>query len=154
MSNLSSSLTGANREAVVKDLAEFTERTISEQSGVTGIAVKGAYAGVQKIRPDVLTKALDRFLPDLAESLQPHWDDYTTAGGGQSGTTGTFGVFLENRRDDVADSLLTSADRNADKLDNGALVKAYRAVRGRGEKILAKNVAGLGTVIEKHATGN
>lgn len=151
MTNLSSALTGANREAVVRDLSDFAERTISEQSGVTGIAVKGAYAGVQKVRPDILTRALDRFLPDLAAALQPHWDDYTTAGGGQAGTAGTFGAFLENRNQDVADSLLKSADRSADKIDNATLIKAYRAIRGRGEKIVARNVGGLGAVVEKHA---
>lgn len=151
MSNLSSSLTGANREAVVNDLAEFAEQTVSEQSGISGMAVKTAYAGVQKVSPNTIHKGINRALPDLAEALQPHWDDYVTAGGGQADTAGTFGTFLDNRRDEVASSILEIADRTADRLDNPSLVKIYRSMRGRGEKLVAPNVAGIGTVVEKHA---
>lgn len=151
MTDLSAELTGSKREEVVHDLAAFAEQTVSQQTGVSGVAVKGAYSAVQKIRPDIVSRGIDRLLPDVAEALQPHWDDYLEAGGGQADTAGTFGTFLDNRRDQVADSLLRIADTTADRLDNAALVKIYRGVRGRGEKILAANVGGIGRVVEKHA---
>lgn len=150
MTDLSAALTGSQREAVVHDLAAFADQTVSQQSGVSGIAIKGAYSAVQKIRPDFIARAIDGLLPDLAEALQPHWNDYREAGGGEPDTAGTFGTFLDNRREQVADSLLEIADRTADRLDNATLVKIYRGVRGRGEKVLAANVAGIGRVVEKH----
>lgn len=151
MTNLSAELTGPKRETVVRDLTEFADQTVSQQSGITGVAVKGAYSAVQKIRPDIISRGIDGLLPDVAEALQPHWNDYVSAGGGGSDTAGTFGTFLDNRRDQVADSLLEIGDRAADRLDNPALVKIYRGVRGRGEKIMAANVAGIGRVVEQHA---
>lgn len=151
MTNLSAELTGSKRDTVVRDLTEFADQTVSQQSGISGVAVKGAYSAVQKIRPDIVSRGINRLLPDVAEALQPHWNDYLSAGGGQADTAGTFGTFLDNRRDQVADSLLEIGDRTADRLDNPTLVKIYRGVRGRGEKILAANVAGIGQVVESHA---
>ncbi|WP_394285096.1 DUF6918 family protein [Corynebacterium sp.] len=144
MSDLSQLLTDDKRPAVVDDLASHAEQVISEQSGVTGMAVKGGAAAAKKFDSDIFTKAVNRVLPDVLGEFQPYWQEF------QDSSSDDFGAFVSVRSAEVADSLLGVADQHASKVDNSALAKIYDSVRGRATKIIEPAVPGLATALQRH----
>lgn len=146
MSDLSQLLNDDKREAVVADLATFADATVSAQSGITGTAIKGAVAAAKKVDGDIMTKGVRRMLPDILGDLQPHWQAYQEDAVGAA----DFGSFLEGRKDQVVDSLMGVADRNAEQITIPALAKAYNALRGKGAKVIEPTVPEFGRILEKH----
>ncbi|GAB2516815.1 hypothetical protein CATRI_00030 [Corynebacterium atrinae] len=146
MSDLSQLLNDDKRPAVVADLAAFADATVSAQSGITGAAIKGAVGAAKEVDGDIMTKGARRTLPEILGDLQPHWQAYQEDPAGAA----DFGTFLEGRRDQVVDSLMGVADRNAEQITVPALAKAYNALRGKGAKVLEPTVPEFGRLLEKH----
>ncbi|AZA10347.1 DUF6918 family protein [Corynebacterium gerontici] len=132
------------REAVASDLATFINEAISRQSGITGIALKGAVSAAKKAKPGIVEKGSNALLPELVDALEPHWLQYK-ANLGES-----FGDYLSAHKSDVTNSLLEVADRNAKNIDVPGLDKAYKSLRGKAEKILGPELQGLGNLLESH----
>ena len=76
MSNLSQLLESETRSAVIKDLSQFVDETVAEQSGITGMAIKGAVTAATKVSPDIITRGLNKILPDMLGDLEPYWSDF------------------------------------------------------------------------------
>ena len=72
MSNLSQLLESGTRPQVVEDLTNFAEKSIAEQSGIAGVALKGAVATAKKVKSDVVAKAVNALLPDVLNEMEPH----------------------------------------------------------------------------------
>ncbi|MCK7637223.1 DUF6918 family protein [Corynebacterium pygosceleis] len=149
MTDLKTALTGANREAVVTDMAAFIDSSVSGLSGFTGMAVKGALGAARKADPDVVSKGVNRLLPEFCDALDPHWRSYRGDGAATDG--GDFGGYLEKHGDEVTDSILAVADRNADNIGQPTVAKVYSSIRGKLTGIISDHLNGLGAVIEKHA---
>ena len=148
MSQFKDELTGAKSPAVVKDLATLAERTVDEQSGLTGKLIQGAYKTAAKVDSNISEKAARQLLPELAKELEPFWDEF------QSGDhSGSFGEFLNQRSEQVSSLLLESADRQAGKVNNQALQKVYKPLRGKIAKIVEAKVPEIGEVLAKHVQG-
>lgn len=147
MSDLSLLLQDEKRAFLVTDLSSLVDNAVASQSGITGVAVKGALSAARRINADIVPKAVSRLLPDILGDLQHHWTAYEESG------QADFGTFLEPRSQEVADSLLGSADRAVAKAGIGAVEKIYRPMRGRGSKILTPQVPELGRVLERHMRG-
>ncbi|MBA4505219.1 DUF6918 family protein, partial [Corynebacterium sanguinis] len=77
MSDLRKLLDDTTRPTVVNELTDLANRTIDSQSGLTGMAIKSAAAGIKKANADAISKGVDRALPSIIESLTPYWNDYT-----------------------------------------------------------------------------
>ena len=146
MTDLKSTLTGANRDAVVSDMAAFVESSVSGLSGFTGMAIKGAVGAARKADQNVISKGVNRLLPEFCDALDPHWRNYR-----ESGAHADFGAYLEEHHTEVTDSILAVADRNADGIDQPTVTKVYSSVRGKLTGIIDDHLSGLGAVIEKHA---
>lgn len=108
MSDLSQLLTDEKRPAVTADLATFAEDTVAAQKGITGAAVKAAVVTAKKLDSDIVTKGVNRMLPEILGDLQPHWTAFT------ADPSADFGNFLAGRSDQVVDALMAVADRNAE----------------------------------------
>ncbi|QPK79173.1 hypothetical protein G7Y31_00050 [Corynebacterium lizhenjunii] len=144
MANLSQLLEQPTRDAVVADLAAFAEDTIASQSGLTGMALKGTVAAAKKVDGAVVAKGIGKLLPDILGDLQPYWQDFEA-----SGQT-DFGAFLQPRAQDVTDSIMAVADRNAESINVAALSKAYSSLRGKAAKFVTPVVPELGRIIAAH----
>ncbi|GGG81802.1 MULTISPECIES: DUF6918 family protein [Corynebacterium] len=132
------------REAVAEDLARFINEAVARQSGITGVALKGAVAAAKKAKPGIVEKGAHALLPELVDALDPHWLQYK-ANLGES-----FGQYLSQNQREVCNSLLEVADRNAKNIDVPGLDKAYKSLRGKAEKILGPELQGLGDLLESH----
>jgi len=129
----------ALRPQAVEALAGVVEAEVQGSSGIGGVALKAAYRAVTRISPNLVLRAVDYMLPDVAEQLEPFW----AARQGHS-----FGTYLTGRSDEAADALLSVTDRRAAKPDHAALATIYRGVRGRAKTQVAQALPRLGDTIE------
>lgn len=148
MASFKEQLTGAHKDAVVADLVSLTERTVDAQSGISGKLVQGAYKAGKKVDSGLPEKAMRGLLPELASDLEPFWDEY--AGGDRSGS---FGEFLDARKEQVSSILLETADRQAGKVNNPTINKVYSPIRGKVAKIVEKTVPEIGDTLAKYVEG-
>ncbi|GAA1472510.1 hypothetical protein P4N68_00605 [Corynebacterium felinum] len=143
MSDLSI-LLGDKREALAHELAGLAENAVESSSGISGMAVKGLLAAAKKVNSDIVSKAANRLLPEILETLQPRWSEYNAQG------TGDFGTFLNANSDAVVDDILEVLDRNAQKVDFPAVQKGYNSIRSKASGLIKPHLPMLGDVIERH----
>lgn len=144
MSNLSQLLEEPTRTSVVTVLVSLVDNTVSEQSGITGMAIKGAVAAAKKVDADIVSKGINRTLPDLLGEMESYWQEF------DSSPQEDFGTYLAGNNKEVADSILGVADRNADQVNNPALVKTYNSLRNKIAKIIEPQVPELARILQKH----
>ncbi len=144
MTDLSQLLTDDKRDAVVADLTAFADATVGKQSGLTGTAIKAAVAAAKKVDTNIVSKGVNRMLPDVLGDLQPHWQAYQDEGATD------FGAFLAGRGPQVVDSLMSIADRNAESITVAPLAKAYNGLRGKAAKIIEPEIPELGRILQRH----
>lgn len=146
MSSLSEALLAADRRpSVVADLVTVIEAEVKDKKGVGGVAVKGGYAAVRKFNPTVAADATNRMLPQVAEALQPFWDDFSDG-------AGDFGAYLAGRSDQVADALLAVTDARAAATEREPLRRAYNGLRGKAKGHVEQALPRLGKVVQQHAS--
>ena len=144
MAHLSELMSAPQRTAVVSDCGELVEGVVAKQSGITGMALKGAVAAAKKVDAAIITKALDRVLPDVLDALDPHWQDFA------SNPEQDFGSFLEPRSAEVSDSIMSVADKHAEQINSPALSNPYNSLRGKASKFLTPAVPDFGRVLQQH----
>lgn len=144
MTDLSQLLTADKRDAVVADLTDFADATVAKQSGITGTAIKATVAAARKVDANIVSKGVNRMLPDVLGDLQPHWQAYQDEGATD------FGAFLAGRSAQVVDSLMSIADRNAESITVAPLAKAYNGLRGKAAKVIEPEIPELGRILQKH----
>lgn len=132
----------AHRAKVVGDCARLVDEEVAGKGGLSGIAVKGAYAIVKKIKPSIVPDAIDNLLPDFAARLDPFYQDFVAKGIDQP-----FVAFLTPKAGEVAQALLAITDARAERSDNKTLRSAYQKLRPTGVKHVEAAVPGIARVI-------
>ncbi|MCK0439549.1 hypothetical protein MUG78_08745 [Gordonia alkaliphila] len=130
------------RDALAVDLAEVIEQQVKAQSGLSGTAVKAAYAAANKFKPGVVVKATSSMLPDFLDGLAPLWDSRP------AGTS--FGAHLAANEASATEALLAVTDRQAESAPK-PLAKAYASLRGKAKGYVAEALVPVGDVIERYA---
>jgi hypothetical protein len=132
---------GTNRTQTVGALVEVIDAEVADQSGLSGAAVKAAYAAAQKVKPNVVTNATDAMLDDFLAALAPLWASRPAGTG--------FGAHLAANADQAAEALLAVTDaQTADA--KVALTKAYNALRGKAKGYVTAALPRVGDAIEKN----
>lgn len=144
MSNLSQLLEEPKRSAVVAELVTFVDDTVAKQSGIAGMALKGAVSAAKKVDATIVTKGITMLLPDILGELESQWQEFE--GSGES----DFGTFLEPRAEQVTESVMAIADRRANHIEVTALAKAYNSLRGKAAKIMIPEIPDLARILQKH----
>src|SRR5258708_22971618 len=67
-----------NRPKVIADCVQLVNEEVDSKGGLTGLAVKGAYAIVKAVKPGFVTEAVDHMLDDFVKRLEPFWGDAQT----------------------------------------------------------------------------
>lgn len=137
-------LLGSKRNDVVKDLSALVETTVANQSGFSGMALKGAVGAATKIDKEIVSKGMNRMLPEMIDELEPHWQDF------RQSNSDDFALFLAPRTKEVVASILTVADKNAEKINVPALKKAYDSLRGKASSFIEPAIPEIGHLLAKH----
>lgn len=125
----------SKRPAVARDLRQLIDDEVSKK----GLTIKGAYAVVKKLKPDMIGSAVNRLLPAFLEKLEPFY-----AQGKPLHET------FENQRSSVADALLEVTDYRIERTPREALKKVYGKLRPQAKKHVEQALPGLAQVLEKH----
>lgn len=143
MTDLNALLAAGTRENVVSELTGLADKTVSSQSGLTGMALKSAVAAGKKANPNAVSDGVDQALPQLVAELQPYFSRY------ESGNAANFGAFLSSRSAEVVEKILAAADGATDQMPAPART-AYFSLRGKAGDIITPALPEFGQIIERH----
>jgi hypothetical protein len=132
------------RTAVVEDCVHLIDAQVKHKSGLSGMAIKGAYATIKTIKRGFVTGVVEALLDDWLGKLQPHHDKWAAGG------SGTFSEFVIARSEDVAEDLLAVTDERAKTTTHTTAKKAYERMRGSAKKNVIEAIPELARLIEKH----
>lgn len=132
------------RPHVVADCAKLVDEEVAAKSGLSGIAIKAAYAVVKAVKGGIIPEVLDGLLPSFAEKLEPTYQGWLAG-------NGTLPDYFDPRASEVAEALLTITDDRAQKSKNATLRKAYEKLRPTGKKNVEQAVPRLAQLLAKHA---
>jgi hypothetical protein len=147
MGELKERLDTADRDVVVADVVTLIDNEVKQKSGLSGLALKGGYKVVKKLKGGrMIDNAADNLLDPFAEALDPLYNDYL-----ESTTHPTFESFLSGHRNEATQALLSITDDKADRADNKVLKKTYSKLRGQAEKHVSDAIPAVGRLIDEHA---
>lgn len=136
--------TGDRRTALIDDAVGVLDQEVADKSGLTGIAIKGAYKLVQGIRPGFIRHVLDALLDDFLSALEPVYQEALEK-------KRPAGAYLLEQRDRVADALLSVTDQRAKNAQSAAIKSAYSKLRPMAKKQVDGAAPRLATLIDRHA---
>ncbi len=133
------------RPSVVTDLQTLVDAEVSDSGGVSGAVIKTGYATVKKVKPGIVTSAVNRMLPQFATALEAFYADYRASAGTD------FGAYLSGRPAEAANALLGVTDARAEQSNSDALKKVYGKLRPQGQRNVEEALPRLGRLIDQHA---
>jgi hypothetical protein len=146
MSHLKDVLKDASKRAsLVQDCATLVDEEVAQKSGLSGLAVKGAYGIVKRVKPGLIAEVVDKLLEAFVERLDPFYTDYKAQAGSQS-----LAAFWVGRSNEIANALLAITDERAERADNNVLKGAYKKLRPSGVKHVQAAVPGIARVVSKY----
>jgi len=145
MATLSEQIGNENiRPSVVDECVLLIDKTVKAKGGVSGVALKGAYGAIKRLKKNFVKEVVNALLDDWLLEMNPFYTKW------QSGGDATFSEFVTARSEDVADALLKVTDERAAKTKHKTAGKLYRKLRGSAKRNVMEAVPGLATIIEKH----
>ncbi len=134
------------RAEMIDDCCALLDTEVRRKGGISGLAVKGAYALLKKLKPGAVREAVDGLFDDFIAALEPLWAEW---GGGDGG----FGAFLKRNSSRVAQSFLGVTDQRAARSRHTTLASAYRKLRPAASRHVEEAVPGLADLIERFLSG-
>jgi hypothetical protein len=138
-------LVPGNRPKVIADCVQLINEEVDSKGGLTGLAVKGAFALVKAVKPGFVNEAVDHMMDDFVNRLEPFWAD-------AQAKNEPVGPLMNARAGQVADALLAISDERAQKSKNQNLKKAYDKLRPTGKKHVEQAVPRIGRLIQKYVS--
>lgn len=146
MGKLVDSLTAPEKQqAVLSDAVKLVEEEVDSKGGLSGLAIKGAFMVVQKVKHDFVRDALARLLPDFAARLEPFYDERQSKAPSEP-----MERFLSERKGEVADALLSITDARAARAKAGPVRSAYEKLRPAARRNVEDAVPRLGRLVDRH----
>jgi hypothetical protein len=134
----------SRKQRVIDDCVALIDVEVANKGGLGGIAVKGAYAVVKKIKPGFVRDIVTHLLPDFISRLEPFYRDWRKQGG-------ELPPFFASRQGSIADALLGVTDDKAGRAKNITVKKAYEKLRPGAQKHVEQAVPGIAQLLAAHA---
>jgi hypothetical protein len=129
---------------VVADVKGLVDQELAGKSGVSAVAMKIAYKAVTAFAPGYYDSAVTNMLPSFVEQLDPYWAHFVNSGGS------SFGDYLAKNGEAVSESLLSVTDQLAGTSSKGAVVRAYKTVRGGAGRNITEALPNLGDLVQRY----
>lgn len=146
MTSLTERLETVDRHAVIEDTADLIDDEVKSKSGLSGMALKGGYGAVKKVKPNMIEDAIDHLLDDFSDALDPLYQDFL-----DDENTETFETYIQDHDERAADDLLSITDERAERSDQKTLKKVYYKLRDQAERHVRQALPGVGRLIDEHA---
>lgn len=140
---LSAGLSDSNKQSmVVEDCCLMIDSQLASKSGLSGIALKAAFAALKGIKPGYIPHVVEMLLPECFEALDPIWSE-----GLQKGDPVTH---LSASRSQAAEALLGITDERV-KVSQQSIVRGtYEKLRKSAKEHVEEAVPDLAKVIDRY----
>ena len=135
----------SKRPALLDACVKLVDDEVRSKGGVTGIAIKGGYKIICKIKPGIIREAMDALVDDFVRRVEPFFEAHK-----ESGDASAFGDTLRSRKDDVAEALLGITDDRAKRAKQMTMKKVYGKLRPQAKKHVMDAVPGVAVMLTKH----
>jgi hypothetical protein len=133
------------RKPVIADCVDLINAEVKSKGGLSGMAVKAAFAVVKALKPHILEESVENLLDEFVEAMQPLYSTFQ-----EEGSVGTLEAYLPRHAESMADALLAITDRRAERAKNKTLANAYFKLRPKGKIHVGQAAPGIGRVLDKH----
>lgn len=137
----------SKRPAILTDCERLIDSEVAAKSGLSGMAIKGAFKVVQKIKPGIIREAMDSLIDDFVSRLEPLFAEYMGSG---DADPKAFDKFLNSNRSRTADALLGVTDDRAKRAKNKTMKNAYDKLRPQAKKHVEDAIPGAARIFVKH----
>ena len=132
------------RKQLIEDATQVVDAEVSDKGGISGMAIKAAYAMTKGLAPGMIYKILDVLANDFLDALQPFYDQAKQQGVGLRS-------YLQNKSAEAANALLAITDQKAAAESGGALKKGYEKLRPTAQKHVEAAIPRLADLITRFA---
>jgi hypothetical protein len=132
------------RPRLVADCTNLIDAQVRAKGGLSGVAIKGAYATIKRIKKGIVPEVVNGLLDEWLDKLQVYHDTWRAGGGG------VFSEFLAARAEDVAEDMLSVTDARAERSSHTTARKAYKKMRGSAKHHVMEAVPDLARILERH----
>jgi uncharacterized protein DUF6918 len=136
---------GDKRAAVIKDANDVLEMEVQDKGGLTGVAIRGAFAIVKGIKPGFTTEVIDALLNDFLDALDPIYQEAVA----QSKSPGEH---LKANRDRMAEALLAITDARAERASRTVVKKTYEKLRPSAKRHVSDAAPRVGELLDRHTS--
>lgn len=146
MADLNERLAIADREVVIRDTVKLIDSEVASKSGMTGLALKGGYKVVKKLRNGrMIERAVDHLLDDFTGALNPMYQEFVQS------DVDLFENYLKEHIPTAADALLGITDDRINEAENKIIIKTYGKLRPTAKKHVEDALPGVGRLIDTYA---
>lgn len=136
----------SKRGPILTDCERLIQDEVDRKSGLSGMAIKGAYKIVCAIKPGIIREAMDHLLDAFVDALEPLFAEHLAGGGAPEG----FADYLRGHTGVGADALLGITDARAARAQQKTMKKAYEKLRPQAKKHVEEALPRAGDVLVRH----
>jgi hypothetical protein len=135
------------RPPILDDCLKVLDDEVASKRGVSGLAIKGAFKVVQKVKPGFVREVMDDLLDDFVERIEPFYAEHRDLGD-KSGKS--FSDFVISHGSNVSDALLGITDDRAKRAQNKGVKGAYNKLRPTAKKHVQEAMPRVARMLQKH----
>lgn len=131
------------RQAVISDALQVLDAEVASKSGLSGLAVKGAFSVVKGISPGFIRDTVDHLLDDFLDALEPLFREAQASGSPVKD-------FISQNRSRMAESLLSITDQRAQRAQRAVVKKTYEKLRPTAKGHVEAAAPRVGELLQRH----
>ncbi|MEH2385230.1 MAG: hypothetical protein V7K14_05450 [Nostoc sp.] len=140
---LSDGLLNPTKKAmVIDDCCKMIEGQLASKSGMSGLALKTAFAALKGVKPGYISDVVEQILPQCFTALDPVWNEGVEKGDPIE--------HLSTNRSYTADALLGVTDARVKKTKRQIVRGTYEKLRGSAKKHVEEAVPDLAKLISNY----
>lgn len=140
-------LNKTNRPQVVTDCVQLIEQEVASKGGLSGMAIKAAYAVVKRFQPGIIQEAVDHLLDEFVDCLEPYFGQFAEQ---TDKNKKPIHIFFASRDIEIANALLRITDQRAERSPHKPLKTAYAKLRPTGVKHTVAAVPGIARIVASY----
>jgi hypothetical protein len=136
-------INSGQKDLIVQDCCTMIDAQLASKSGISGMALKAAFAALKGIQPGYIPHVIESLLPVCLTAIDPIWSE-----GVQQGEPVKY---LAANRSRTADALLSVTDARVQYTKRQIVRGTYDKLRSSAKKNVEDAVPDLAQVIGKYA---
>lgn len=134
------------RAAVAADAVAEAELAVKGRGGIRGASAQLGLDTINRLRPGFLERHVHAMLPDLAQAIQPVWEQGVAAGDPVA--------HLNQEAEEVTGALLTVTDAYVSSASDAKAIAVYERLRPHAPDRISAQMPRIARFIDRHTPRN